>query len=71
MTEPTPFYPAICTKHCSVCEGQDHHWMLDCDEETGDPLAVCKHCPARREPVDSDFDSYDGDEPAPPAGEKR
>lgn len=34
----------ICERHCTVCEGQDHHWMLDCDEDTGEPIMVCKHC---------------------------
>lgn len=42
-----------CHFHCTVCEGQDHHWLPDCDE-AGEPLMVCKHCPAWREMRDDD-----------------
>lgn len=44
-------YP--CERHCSVCDGMDHHWMPDCDD-AGEPLMVCKHCPAWREMTDDD-----------------
>jgi hypothetical protein len=37
-----------CARHCDQCEGEDHHWIPECPEE-GDPLMVCKHCPAWRE----------------------
>jgi hypothetical protein len=43
-----------CRVHCSVCEGQDHHWMPDCDEDNGQPYMACKHCDARREYQDDD-----------------
>ena len=43
-----------CEKHCTVCEGMDHHWMDECPDE-GEPLMVCKHCPAWREITDEDF----------------
>ena len=43
----------VCARHCSVCEGMDHHWMPDCTEEDG-PLMVCKHCDAVREYTDED-----------------
>lgn len=43
-----------CLVHCSVCDGEDHHWMEDFDEATGDPLMVCKHCDAWREYTDED-----------------
>lgn len=42
---------------CSICEGQDHHWMPDFDECDGLPLMVCKHCPARLEMQDDDEDA--------------
>lgn len=45
-----------CERHCSICEGQDHHWMPDCDEDSGGPVMVCKHCDARREVTDEDSD---------------
>jgi len=35
----------------------DHHWMPDCDELTGMPIMVCKHCDAQREMTDEDFES--------------
>lgn len=47
---------SICRRHCTMCAGADHHWMPDCDEETGEPVMVCKHCPAQREYVDADDD---------------
>lgn len=37
-----------CIRHCTVCDGEDHHWMADCDD-AGEPVMVCKHCPAWRE----------------------
>jgi hypothetical protein len=43
-----------CPHKCSLCEELDHHWMEDCDEETGEPQMVCKHCDAVREYRDSD-----------------
>ena len=42
---------------CSICEGQDHHWMPHWDDSDGLPLMVCKHCPARREMSDDDEDA--------------
>ena len=39
---------------CEFCEGADHHWMPDCDEETGVPIMACKHCPATREMTGDD-----------------
>ena len=43
-----------CARHCTGCEGEDHHWMPECDG-VGEPLMVCKHCPAWREITDEDF----------------
>lgn len=48
--------PTVCAKHCSVCEGQDHHWMPDFDEESGDPIMVCKHCDAEKPYPDDEVD---------------
>ena len=45
-----------CLKHCSVCEGQDHHWMVEYDENNGDARMACKHCEATRDMTDEDFD---------------
>lgn len=52
-----PKMEAHCGFHCSVCEGMDHHWMPDSDDEIndGEPLMVCKHCPATR-PIREDED---------------
>ena len=47
-TSEPPTDPQVCSRKCSGCEGVDHHWMDDCDEETGDPINVCKHCDAVR-----------------------
>lgn len=46
--------PAPCGIHCTVCEGSDHHWLPDCDEDTGEPIMVCKHCDATTEYFDED-----------------
>ncbi len=48
--------PAPCAKHCEQCEGEDHHWMPDYDDETDEPLMVCKHCEATREIRDGDLE---------------
>lgn len=37
---------------CTVCEGEDHHWLPECDDLG--PFYVCKHCPAWREMSDDD-----------------
>mgnify|MGYP007100070872 CR=1 FL=1 len=47
-------YPEVCERHCTLCEGNDHHWMPDYDEELdpeghGEMWMACKHCEARRE----------------------
>lgn len=44
----------VCERHCSICEGMDHHWMPDCDEDTGEPVMVCKHCDVTRPYGDDD-----------------
>ena len=43
-------------RRCSDCEGSEHHWMPDVDDETDEPVMVCKHCEATREMTDEDFD---------------
>jgi hypothetical protein len=40
-------------RHCSSCEGMEHHWLPDVDDD-GMPLMVCKHCPATRPYTDED-----------------
>ena len=45
-----------CERHCEQCDGEDHHWMPECPDN-GDPLMVCKHCPAWREMTDQDDDT--------------
>ena len=47
---------SVCKLHCAECEGEDHHWMPDCDDETGDPVMVCKHCEATRPMRDDDLE---------------
>jgi hypothetical protein len=49
-----------CARHCTVCEGMDHHWMPDFDD-AGEPLMACKHCPAWREMKDGDLDGDEAD----------
>lgn len=43
-----------CRFQCSVCEGMDHHWLDHCPEDGGEPIQVCKHCPATRPYPDDD-----------------
>lgn len=45
-----------CKKHCSACEGMDHHWMPDSDDEIndGEPFMVCKHCSVTRAMLDNE-----------------
>lgn len=52
-------YLAACAVHCSVCEGQDHHWIPDYEEETGEARMACKHCEAIRDLKDSDFEEVE------------
>lgn len=48
-----------CVKHCTICEGEDHHWMPDEDEVTGEMVMACKHCEAVRPITDADLDAMD------------
>lgn len=55
-----PLFPAVCARHCSVCEGMDHHWMPGIaheDDEEGEMVMVCKHCDAVRE-IEDDEDEF-------------
>ena len=38
-----------CERTCSSCGGMNvlHHWLDECSDE-GEPIQVCKHCPAWR-----------------------
>lgn len=45
---PRNIFDPICARHCTVCDGADHHWLDDCDPD-GEPVMVCKHCPAVRD----------------------
>lgn len=40
---------------CDLCEGQDHHWLPEFDERTGEGYMACKHCDATREITDDDM----------------
>ncbi len=55
-----------CWRHCTVCDGQDHHWLPECDD-AGEPLMVCKHCPAWREMKEGDLDGDLDTDPEMPA----
>ncbi len=40
---------STCRVHCSICEGEDHHWDYYGDEdEAGEPVLSCKHCEATK-----------------------
>lgn len=55
---PVGVFDPICAHHCTMCEGQDHHWSYDGDEDTeGEPLMGCRHCPALRPLADEDADA--------------
>lgn len=43
-----------CAKRCVQCNGngETHHWLEECDDD-GEPIEVCKHCDAWREPSDN------------------
>lgn len=45
----------VCEVHCTVCEGQDHHWDYFGDEIDGEPVYSCKHCEAVK-PMDDEED---------------
>lgn len=40
-------YPP-CPRKCVDCDGSDHHWIPDFDEEWEEPVMKCKHCPTQR-----------------------
>ena len=48
---------------CSVCEGEEHHWMPGWDDEKEEAIYTCKHCEASIDPDDlddiEDEDYYD------------
>jgi hypothetical protein len=45
-----------------VCKDSDHHWLEDIDDETGEPILVCKHCPATKPWVDLDDEDLDDED---------
>lgn len=49
---------SVCKRHCSVCEGMDHHWMPDFTA-SGEPVLACKHCDATK-PYPDDEEPVDG-----------
>lgn len=48
-------FDPICARHCTACEGSDHHWDYFGDQDAdGEPLMGCKHCPALRQMTQDD-----------------
>jgi len=42
--------PPPCPRRCVECpDPPEHHWLEDCDEETGWAGYTCKHCETRAE----------------------
>jgi len=52
MDDALKFIPP-CPRKCSDCRYSDHHWLEECDEDTGEPQMACKHCDATK-PYDYD-----------------
>lgn len=53
-------FDPICARHCTVCDGSDHHWMPNSEpDDAGEPLLGCKHCPAVRHYTDADDETAD------------
>lgn len=50
--------PLICPR-CIDCEGEAHHWMVECDEKRPEGVMTCRHCPATRPITDEDLDNLD------------
>jgi hypothetical protein len=46
-------------KQCINCEGEEHHWMMECDDDHPEGIMACKHCPATRAIQDSDFEEFE------------
>lgn len=59
-----------CPRKCEVCRDSDHHWIAECNEETGEPRWACKHCPATKpyEPDEESEAAIAAAEPATPTG---
>lgn len=54
---PVGVFDPVCARHCHLCEGADHHWCYEGDQDTeGNPLIGCRHCLALR-----DMGSHEGD----------
>ena len=49
-------FPESCARHCTMCEGADHHWEYygEHDDEF-EPLMSCKHCNALRYMTQDDY----------------
>ena len=61
--------PARCPG-CHRCDGLLHHWKSAVDDETGDSVFVCRHCPATFtvfdvEPNETQQDLFGEIEPGP------
>jgi hypothetical protein len=55
--------PTECPR-CTVCEGEDHHWLEEVDDDHPEGIMACKHCPATRPITDEDVEinEWDDDE---------
>jgi hypothetical protein len=42
---------------CDLCEGEEHHWMFDADDEHPEGWMSCRHCPAERPVTDAEIDA--------------
>lgn len=56
MQDEITIIPSVCAFHCTVCEGTEHHWLPESDDEIneGEPFMQCKHCNAVREIEDDE-----------------
>ena len=58
MSETLKFIPP-CPRKCGDCRDSDHHWLAECNEETGEPQWACKHCDATKPYFPEDDEHWD------------
>ncbi len=51
--------PSDKCRRCTDCEGEEHHWMVECDDDRPQGVMGCKHCLATRPITDADLEDFD------------
>lgn len=54
--------PQFACRRCVGCEGEEHHWMVECDDARPEGVMACRHCPAVRPITDADLEDFEDED---------